>query len=443
MGIRNTSKTLKKVRAFSNLTQENFCDGICPSQLISKYENGHTIPQPEIFSKLCSKAGLEASMSPSFDSIEHFNTYLNLRALHYRVMKKGNYNIVKELNELYTTGHFTSFEYKCWLFLAYFTLRKYNIIKENDVSLLERIINPTDSHSIAFLTPLASVLDYEILYFYSKYTSNESEELDTSVLSISEKKALAQILSATQKYINCNSNHDLFNELILLKQNADLFSEPRNTLPLPSSKRIHIHDIIRITRTNSNISQEELAKGLCKRSELSLYEKGKIRLPLIIQECLLERLSYFDSIFTIMGKPTESFLYNVRENYYKGRYISSDTIRQLGVSSRKNTEQAIILQFKLLNDACKDKTHPDKELLLKAIKLTYKDFDPHFIHKMKLTKNELEIINQLARAHFIENETEIGELFLKELFEFYKINPYTAIFTNAKDFTLKTIKEKY
>lgn len=442
MGIKDASALIKFIRKNTNQTQEEFCDLLCSPQVISKIENGHTVPKSDLFNAICNRAGFNESLSPVFVNYAHLNTYLALRSLHYRVMKKNNYNIAHELNQLILNGYFTLFEFKCWIFLSYITLLKYSIINKNDKSILKKALNTPAKSKYINTFAFTSILDQEILYYYSANIPIDSFS-NQSILSDYERNLLRQLLSITPEPINSNIENKLFNELLKLKQNAMLISPPNSTITPPKDTQIHIYDIIRITRKEQNITQKTLSHGLCKCSDLSRYETGKIKLPLIIQESLLERLGYFDSIFTNWGSRPEANLYNIREHYYRGKNIYANSLKSNIKEFYNKKEYAIIEQFRLLTEANKIDSHPNKEKLLEAIHLTYRDFEPSKIHILKLTKNELEILNLLALSYLLEGDYKTGKLYLNELISFYKYNPFSANYTKAKDFTISIIRNHF
>lgn len=438
MGIKDSSKLLKQLRIYNNQTQEEFCDGICSTQFLSRIENHHATPSPFLFNQLCSKAGVKEYAFNTFYNELHLKTYLELRSLHYRFMYKNNYNIVDELNSIYEHGYFSTYEYKCWLFLAYVTLRKYSIISHVDLSILNKIINSTNSNFSDFISPISTVLDYEI-YFYAASDYNNTyaftKRIDSTPLSNIEKIAIKQLIYNAPTPINSCKNNQLFNSLITLKHYCDIASPPIVSLDEPT---FTINQTVQHIRKKQNITQETLSRGLCSRCTLSRFESGLITITPIVLESLFERLGLFNTAFTIWGSAKDAMLYDMRNTFIRTGKCNVSKLNNLSRDVSVDTEAILISQFSDLISSSQPDTSKQILILENSLHKTQPMFNVERILDYKMTINEIEILNQLTETLLREDSLR-GEKYLRALLDYYRNTPYISNYTNMKSHTLNLV----
>ncbi len=193
-------------------------------------------------------------------------------------------------------------------------------------------------------------------------------------------------------------------------------------------QNIYIGEFIRQRRKELNLSQEDLAYGICEVSTLSRIENGRCTPSRSKINALLQRLGLPEErYYAIVSKnekeiealKKEVVACNVMHQPQKG-YELLEQLEKLCESDDFLTKQFILRSRILLGDldgSISDYTK-QVELLLQAIKITVPDFSIDRINDFLYTFDEIKIINQLASTYSDMNELDVALQIFAQLIKY-------------------------
>ena len=177
-----------------------------------------------------------------------------------------------------------------------------------------------------------------------------------------------------------------------------------------------IGELIYLLRTQANMGQKELCKGICSVSSLSKIESGTTKNPSVYYlEAFMQRLGrhiehYFYTFLSQSDFDEKQMRDEVRTLRVNRRYDeAAELLKKL--ESKKSYQKGINSQFVKLSWAHiyaarngYDATH--FEMFVDAWRVTQKDIDVERVGMMRLTNYEIVILNNIA-----VNLCENGELY--------------------------------
>ena len=193
-------------------------------------------------------------------------------------------------------------------------------------------------------------------------------------------------------------------------------------------QNIYIGEFIRQRRKELNLSQEDLAYGICEVSTLSRIENGRCTPSRSKINALLQRLGLPEErYYAIVSKnekeiealKKEIVACNVMHQPQKG-YEFLEQLEKICEPDDFLTKQFILRSRILLGDLDGSISDPAKqvELLLQAIKITVPDFSIDRINDFLYTFDEIKIINQLANTYSDMSEFDVALQIFTQLIKY-------------------------
>lgn len=193
-------------------------------------------------------------------------------------------------------------------------------------------------------------------------------------------------------------------------------------------QNIYIGEFIHQRRKELNLSQEDLAYGICEVSTLSRIENGRCTPSRSKINALLQRLGLPEErYYAIVSKnekeiealKKEIVACNVMHQPQKG-YELLEQLEKICEPDDFLTKQFILRSQILLGDLDGSISDPAKqvELLLQAIKITVPDFSIDRINDFLYTFDEIKIINQLASTYSDMNELDVALQIFTQLMKY-------------------------
>lgn len=190
----------------------------------------------------------------------------------------------------------------------------------------------------------------------------------------------------------------------------------------------NIGDIIRTTRIEQKVTQEELCSGLCSVSNLSRIESMWQVPNMALFEALMSKLGKDVEIYTPMAGQDDIDKYVLRQKIRKHiTYKEFDKAESLlSVLEEKSNLGVIYKQFIQYTKAVvlfnRSKEREDLllalDMLLKAIVITFPDYTYSSLSKHILTREEVTIVNNIANVHSMLGERKLA------IEEFYALKEY-------------------
>ncbi|MDD6637825.1 MAG: helix-turn-helix transcriptional regulator [Lachnospiraceae bacterium] len=191
-----------------------------------------------------------------------------------------------------------------------------------------------------------------------------------------------------------------------------------------ASTIITIGSLIQKFRLDNNVSQQMLCQGLCSKSKLSKIENGTLQPDVALAEALLQRLGFSEREFVFWGDAKEAKFHELKFRLMHDIYLSADDkaayIAQLKkLITPKDTlyYQFYLLETTTLPNFCDDVI----EVLQQALSCTLPQFDINQISSYRLSWTELSILNNIAHAYRLRNNSLPGITYYKQLLEYQRI----------------------
>ena len=178
-----------------------------------------------------------------------------------------------------------------------------------------------------------------------------------------------------------------------------------------------IGELIHKLRTEANMSQSDLCKGICDKATLSRIERGEIQGSVYHLEGFMQRLGrsidcYFTTFLSNRDFEEKQLRDEVRTLNANKRFEEADVLL-VELEKKKAYEKGINLQFVKLTKAeiyqsrnGYNTTH--MEMLMNAWRVTQEDKDIHDIATTRLTNYEIIILNNMAINLCVNNNKDAG-----------------------------------
>lgn len=178
---------------------------------------------------------------------------------------------------------------------------------------------------------------------------------------------------------------------------------------------INIGEIVRVNREEQGISQEELCFGICSVSNLSRIENGTQIPSRATYEALMQRMGLPPEIYPSFLNERELETYRLKheinEKFKAGKYDESeillDKLENAPKLERIYRQFAMFVRAILLR-----KNNGDPADVLEAMKqvveASVKDFEPKRILRYVLTKDEMNMLNNLATSYYESGDQSYG-----------------------------------
>lgn len=190
---------------------------------------------------------------------------------------------------------------------------------------------------------------------------------------------------------------------------------------------LSIGEIIRVNREAQNISQDTLSQGICSVSNLSRIENG-VQIPSrITYEALMQRLGLPPEMYPsfLNDRELEMFRlkHQINKKFIAGQYAEAEAL--LNKMCEEPKPERLYKQFVIYARAVLlRETGGDPAVFLgemkKAVAMSMKDFQPQNILRYVLTRDELNMLNNLAYSYHCvgDEDSNIEVLYaLKEYIE--------------------------
>ena len=197
-----------------------------------------------------------------------------------------------------------------------------------------------------------------------------------------------------------------------------------------------IGDLIRDFRMEQGLSQQTLCYGLCSKSKLSKIEAKTLQPDIALTGALLQRLGISEQIFTFWGNEREVEFHRLESSAMQVRSLKQrDLILQKieRMEALSEEKDLLWLQECLASKAALYSGQKALALLMEALHLTLPSFDIHQILTLRLTRQELSILNTIACLYRDSGESYKSSLYFLQLLEYQKNIPLdirirTAVF---------------
>lgn len=191
-----------------------------------------------------------------------------------------------------------------------------------------------------------------------------------------------------------------------------------------SPDTVTIGTLIRQLRTERHITMETLCYGLCSKSKLSKIENNLLQPEIILAQNLLQRLGISDSVFLFFGSEKETMLQQIMEDLVNISLHEKEAGYQLAeqLESLCGKKDKLYLQYALFK---KSTYQSDKKIQMqqiqKALEISVPDFKLSDIKRYRLSRVELNILNNLGANTFDENPT-MGIWYLYKVLDYLTEN---------------------
>jgi transcriptional regulator with XRE-family HTH domain len=176
-------------------------------------------------------------------------------------------------------------------------------------------------------------------------------------------------------------------------------------------------EFIWLFRTEAEIGQAELCKGICPPSVLARIESGELTGTVYQHEAFMERLGrytdyYFDSLLSADVFNDKQMRDEVRTLLVTRRYDDAETLLH-ALKERKAYRNGLGRQFILFSEATvrfgrNQRGEGYLALLTEAWNITRKGVDVDTAHRCRLTNMEITLLNQMAGYFCAVGEDERG-----------------------------------
>ncbi len=190
-----------------------------------------------------------------------------------------------------------------------------------------------------------------------------------------------------------------------------------------------IGDVIRNTRIAMNLSQEELAEGICMPNYLSRIECGKQVPQKKIYDMLMDKMESHMNRMTVSLDVDEFELLEKRwdiaialadARYEKAQELLWELEVELDQTSVINRQYIEMVQLTLDKEKKKITLEEYKEKLIQSLHLTIPDYYEEWIIKKILSHNEVSILMKLYGICGEEGKYEKSLSFYEELQKYYE-----------------------
>ena len=187
---------------------------------------------------------------------------------------------------------------------------------------------------------------------------------------------------------------------------------------------LSIGDVIRKSREDLKISQEELSFGICSTSNLSRIENGAQIPSRITYEALMQRLGQssevFPSFFNERELETFRLKHQINQYIMDSKYDSAEKL--LAKLDGASQERLIVQLVKYVEAILYRERGGAPNIVLEKFqevaKMSIKCISPQSIPRQVLTRDELYMLNNLAFAHYDLGEHAIGIEYLYSVKKF-------------------------
>lgn len=214
------------------------------------------------------------------------------------------------------------------------------------------------------------------------------------------------------------------------KEAIDTISFSNGSYDLFSPEVFTIGKMIRSFRTEQNISQAVLCQGLCSKSKLSKIENGTLQPDIFLAEALLQRLGISEREFTFWGNAKEAQLYNLKLRLIKSQHLTENQNKFLLNQFKNNisNEDVILYQFYLLRIFPLENNSSKKlSILFEALNCTLPNFNINYIHKYRLSWNELTILNTIAHEYRNTDPSKC-QLYFTKIIDYFQLTSPSILF---------------